>query len=230
MSPKLVLFDLDGTLVDSAPDIAAALNAALAALGQPTHPLGAVTSYVGDGAAKLVERAVDPGTDVDQALLLERFKAEYARNVCVRTRVYPGVVEALEALAARGTPLAVVTNKPGDLARTLLRALALEGFFAEVVGDGDGYARKPSPEAALALCAKHGIVPPDTLVVGDGLPDVRLGRAAGCRVAAVAWGYTSIEGLALERPDWIIDGPEELVHLGDRRHAAGPRPPSGRCG
>ncbi|HVU50639.1 MAG TPA: HAD-IA family hydrolase [Polyangia bacterium] len=230
MIPKLVLFDLDGTLVDSAPDIAAALNAALAELGQPTHPLGTVTSYVGDGAAKLVERSVDPASEVDQRRLLERFKAQYASHLCVHTRPYPGIAEVLAGFAERGTPLAVLTNKPGDLARALLGALALDRFFADVVGDGDGYARKPAPDAALALCARHRAEPADTLVVGDGLPDVRMGRAAGCRVAAVAWGYTSLEGLALERPDWIVDGPGELLQLGSRRRDGAPRRPAGRCG
>jgi phosphoglycolate phosphatase len=227
MKPKLVLFDLDGTLVDSAPDIAAALNAALAELGQPTHPLPTVTSYVGDGAAKLVARAVGPESEVDQALLLERFKAQYAANVCVATRVYEGIGEVLDAFSARGIPLAVLTNKPGDLARALLRALALDARFADVVGDGDGYAKKPAPEAALALCAKHGVAPADTLLVGDGLPDVRLGKAAGCRVAAVTWGYTSAGGLELERPDWIVDEPRELLAL-DRGTPGRPR--VNRCG
>jgi phosphoglycolate phosphatase len=226
MKPKLVLFDLDGTLVDSAPDIAGALNAALADLGLPTHPLPTVTGYVGDGAAKLIERAVDPGAEVDQAALLERFKARYAANVCVATKPYPGIVAALDAFAARGTRLAVLTNKPGDLARSLLRALALDARFADVVGDGDGYAKKPAPDAALALCAKHGASPADVLVVGDGLPDVRLGHAAGCRVAAVTWGYTSAGGLELERPDWLVDSPNELLNL---RSPTG-RPRVNRCG
>jgi phosphoglycolate phosphatase len=213
MFPKLVLFDLDGTLVDSAPDIAAALNDALAELGQPTHPLDTVTTYVGDGAAKLVERAVGLTAPIDQTLLLERFKARYAANLCVRTRLYPGIAGTLEAFRARGTPLAVVTNKPGDLARTLLRTLAIDGFFVEVVGDGDGFPRKPSPEIALAVCARHAVAPADALLVGDGLPDVRLARAAGCRAAAVTWGYTPREALLAEKPDWLVEAPTALLRL-----------------
>jgi phosphoglycolate phosphatase len=213
MKPKLLLFDLDGTLVDSAPDIAAALNAALVDLGQPPHPLSVVTSYVGDGAAKLVARALAPGAEVDQDQLLERFKVRYAADVCVATRPYPGVVDTLARFRAAGTPLAVVTNKPGDLARALLRALALDAFFAEILGDGDGFPRKPSPEIALALCARHAVAPAQTLLVGDGLPDVRLGRAAGCRVAAVTWGYTPRAALAAEGPDWLVDSPPALLDL-----------------
>jgi phosphoglycolate phosphatase len=213
MLPKLVLFDLDGTLVDSAPDIAAALNAALAELGQPVQPLSVVKSYVGDGAAKLVERAAAPSPDLDQELLLERFKAQYAAHVCVHTRVYPGILETLEGFASRGAPLAIVTNKPGDLARALVRALALDRYFADVVGDGDGFPRKPSPEIALALCARQGVAAPDAVLVGDGLPDVRLARAAGCRVAAVTWGYTSREILVAEAPDWLVEDPRVLLAL-----------------
>jgi phosphoglycolate phosphatase len=214
MTPQLVLFDLDGTLVDSASDIAAALNAALAELGQPTHPVGVVTSYVGDGAAKLVERAVAPGAEVDPELLLERFRAQYAANVAVYTRPYPGIVETLDGFAAAGRRLAVLTNKPGDLARALLRALALEGRFADVVGEGDGFPCKPAPDAALALCARHAVPPAHAVLVGDGLPDVRLARAAGCRVAAVTWGYTPRDLLAAERPDWLVDEPSALLRLG----------------
>jgi phosphoglycolate phosphatase len=99
------------------------------------------------------------------------------------------------------------------MARALLRALALDAFFAEILGDGDGYPRKPAPEIARAVCARQGVAPADTLLVGDGLPDVRLGHAAGCRVAAVTWGYTPRDQLAAEQPDWIVDAPEMLLDL-----------------
>ena len=81
------------------------------------------------------------------------------------------------------------------------------------MGDGDGFPRKPAPEIALAVCARHRVAPADTLLVGDGLPDVRLARAAGCRVAAVSWGYTLREALAAESPDWLVEAPAELLAL-----------------
>jgi phosphoglycolate phosphatase len=211
--PRLVLFDLDGTLVDSAPDIAAALNAALVELGYPPHPLPLVTSYVGDGAAKLVERATADDREVDQVLLLERFKAQYAANICVATRPYPGIVAALDAYRAAGTPLAVVTNKPGDLARELLARLSLDAYFADILGDGDGFPRKPAPDIALHVCARHGVPPAETLLVGDGIPDVKLGQASAVRVAAAAWGYTPRELLTAESPDWLVTEPAGLFSL-----------------
>jgi phosphoglycolate phosphatase len=210
---KLVLFDLDGTLVDSAPDIAGALNAALVELGHAPHPLPVVTSYVGDGAAKLVERAAGPTGEVDQALLLERFKAQYAANICLQTRPYPGIVDVLAAYRASGTPVAVVTNKPGGLARTLLRALALDTAFTTILGDGDGFPRKPDPAIALHACTRHGVSPADTLFVGDGIPDLQIARAANIPVAAALWGYTPLPALKAEKPTWLVTEPGELLSL-----------------
>lgn len=211
--PKLVLFDLDGTLVDSAPDIAAALNAALVELGHAPHPLPVVTSYVGDGAAKLVERAAGPTGEVDQALLLERFKVQYAANICVATRPYPGITDVLAAYRAAGTPVAVVTNKPGGLARTLLRALALDTAFSAILGDGDGFPRKPDPAIALHACSSHGVAPADTLFVGDGIPDLQVAHGASIPVAAALWGYTPRASLVMERPTWLVTEPGELLSL-----------------
>jgi phosphoglycolate phosphatase len=211
MNPPLYLFDLDGTLVDSAPDIARALNAAMVEAGFAPVPPARVVGYVGDGAAKLVERALPPAADVELPDLVDRFRRHYAAHVCVDSRVYPGMAEALGTLAAAGARMAVITNKPGDLARALLRAVGLDGLFADVVGDGDGFPRKPAPDAARHLLARHAAAPADALVVGDGLPDLRLARAVGARVAAAAWGYTARAALAAEEPDWILDRPDELL-------------------
>jgi len=210
----MILFDLDGTLVDSAPDIARALNATMAEAGVPALPIARVITYVGDGAAKLVERALPPEAYPEVPDLVERFRRHYADAVCVETRPYPGIVDTLERLASGGARMAVLTNKPGDLARPLLRALALERFFgADVIGDGDGWPRKPAPDAARALLERHGTPPGDALVVGDGVPDVRLGRAAGCRVVAVTWGYTQRALLEQEAPDYVIDEPGALLPI-----------------
>jgi phosphoglycolate phosphatase len=212
-----ILFDLDGTLVDSAPDIAAALNAALAEAGHPTVPPPTVINYVGDGATKLVERAIAPEAPAEVPDLVESFRRHYAAHVCVQTRLYPGVADALTRLREVGIRMAVLTNKPGDLARALLRALELDRWFGDdVVGDGDGFPRKPSPEAARHLLARAGVAPDRALVVGDGLADIRVGRAAGCPVAAATWGYTARELLAAERPDFMLESSAEIVALATR--------------
>jgi phosphoglycolate phosphatase len=215
MSPSLMLFDLDGTLVDSAPDIARALNAAMAEVGASPLPVPEVVTYVGDGATKLVERAMPhpPPGGADVPGLVDSFRRHYAAGICVETRPYPGIVELLRRLADARVRMAVLTNKPGDLARALLRALALDPYFVEVIGDGDGWARKPAPDAARALLARHAVDAGATLMVGDGVPDLRLGRALPCRVAAVSWGYTARAVLAAEAPDWIVDDPAALLGL-----------------
>jgi phosphoglycolate phosphatase len=179
MTSSLIFFDLDGTLVDSAPDIARALNATMAEIGVPALPVARVVGYVGDGAAKLVERALpdDEHAHPEVPDLVERFRRHYAQAVCVETRPYPGIVDLLQRIAASGGKMAVLTNKPGDLARSLLQALSLDRFFTDVVGDGDGWPRKPSPEAARTLLDRHDVPAHSAIMVGDGVPDLRLGRA-----------------------------------------------------
>lgn len=216
MPPRfsLVLFDLDGTLVDTAEDIAAALNAALGEGGFPALPTPSVVGYIGNGAAKLVQRALPPTETpaVDQDELVRRFKKHYAANVCDRSRLYPGVA-ALLARLPRDLPLAVLTNKPGDLARPLLDTLGIGARFQHVIGDGDGFARKPAPDAVQWLCHRQGVASSSVLVVGDGLPDVQVARAAGCAVAAATWGYTPRDALAAEQPTFIVDAPAAVADL-----------------
>jgi phosphoglycolate phosphatase len=210
----LVIFDLDGTLVDTAPDIAGALGAALAAVGVETPPLAIVKEMVGDGARELIRRAVDrAGVAADLDALHAALLAHYRAHVSDRSRAYPGVAAALAALRAGGAATAVVTNKPGDIARRLLQDLSLADRFVAVIGDGDGFPRKPDPAAALSLIAANRTRPARTAVVGDGLPDVRMARAAGARAIAAAWGYVAPDRLAAESPDAVARTPEEAARL-----------------
>jgi phosphoglycolate phosphatase len=210
----LVVFDLDGTLVDTIPDIAWALAATLAEIGAPAPPVEVVTQLVGDGSRALIERAL-PGSGADRDLdaLVARFAAHYRAHLSVASRVYPGVPEALAAARGAGLAIAVVTNKLGDLARALLADVGLAEGLLAVIGDGDGFARKPDPAAARDVVARAGTVAARTAVVGDGLPDVRTARALGAVAIAAAWGYVARDRLAAESPDAVAATPDEAMRV-----------------
>jgi phosphoglycolate phosphatase len=214
LNPALVLFDLDGTLVDSAPDIARALAAALAEAGVPPPPLEAVKRMVGDGARQLVRRALAAAQlsdDAREEAMFARFLTLYRENLCVDSRLYPGVAAGLTSLRSTGAALAVVTNKPGDMARALLGSLGVAASLEAIIGDGDGFPRKPDPAAALSVLARVGASPAGTVVVGDGLPDMRLGRALGALTLAAAWGYVPADDLRGEGPALVADSFEAAV-------------------
>ena len=209
----LVLFDLDGTLADTAPDIAHALNVTLVEAGLPSHPIDTVVSYVGDGAARLIERAVPSERGVDLAGLLRRFIVHYEARPCVDSRLYPGIADLVADLANAGVKTAVLTNKPGSLAREVIAALLPGSRFTAVIGDADGFPRKPDPTAARALIERCGTAPERTAIVGDGIPDVQLAHALPARVVAAGWGYSARERLAAERPTWLADSPRDARKL-----------------
>ena len=213
MTPTdLIIFDLDGTLADTIPDIAAALTATLADIGVSPPPLAVVRDLVGDGSRVLIERALArAGATADAAALVPRFVDHYAAHVCVDSRLYPGVVPALEAARQAGVALTVITNKIGALARDLLDRLGVARRFTTVIGDGDGFPRKPDPTAARSIMAHLGTTPARTAVIGDGIPDVRTARAAGARAVAAGWGYVTSERLRAESPDYLAATPEEAV-------------------
>ena len=192
------LFDLDGTLVDTAPDINVALNAALSRAGFATVSEALTRHWVGHGARVLIEQALDHQGRAHDAVepLREAFIAHYEQNIATHSRPYPGVVEALAALRDRGARLAVVTNKMTRLTLPLLDALALSDWF-ECVVCGDTTARpKPAPDPALHAGALLGLGMHQTLFVGDSDTDVNCARAAGCAVVCVADGYN--HGIAAE--------------------------------
>jgi len=211
---ELVIFDLDGTLADTAPDIAFALNRTLEGAGLPPLPIETVIGYVGDGAAKLIERALPAERrERDVAPLFDSFLAIYEARPCVDSRLYPGIEALLQALARAGVATAVLTNKAGSLARGLVQALLPSHRFEAVIGDRDGYPRKPDPAAARALVERARTTPARTVMVGDGLPDMRLGHALGARSLAAAWGYTPRASLVAESPTWVIDDPSDALDV-----------------
>lgn len=186
--PTLVL-DLDGTLVDSAADLAAALSRLMAARGLAGFSRDEVAAMVGDGAAALLARAFAARAVAMDEGALAAFLADYGAHAAVLTRPYPGVPATLAALAGAGWRLAVCTNKPVAPARALLGALGLDGFFA-AVGGGDSFAvRKPDPGHLLATIAASGGDPARAVMVGDHHNDLAAAQAAGVPAIFAAWGY-----------------------------------------
>lgn len=186
---RLLVFDLDGTLVDSAPDIAASCNRMLAARGLPPQSDSDVAGMVGDGVHKLMERLFAAAGGTPDAQAAADYLSDYEANVAVRTRLFPGIAASLTALDGTGWRLAICTNKPERATRLLLEKLGLDGRFA-AIGGGDSFpSHKPDPRHLAATIAQAGSVPEGALMVGDHTNDVR--AAAGCGVPAVfaGWGY-----------------------------------------
>jgi phosphoglycolate phosphatase len=188
LSRTLVL-DLDGTLVDSVPDLMAALNRLMATRGLAPFAPAQVAAMVGDGAKVLVDRAFAARGQAADAPALEAFLADYGANAAVETRAFPGVPETLARLAAEGWRLAVCTNKPQAPARSLLAALGLDGMLA-AVGGGDSFpVRKPDPRHLLATIEAAGGSPAAAVMVGDHANDVAAATGAGIPCIFAAWGY-----------------------------------------
>lgn len=208
-TPRAAIFDLDGTLVDSAPDLAAALNRVLAEAGLPSQPADAVAGMVGHGVGRLVERGfVAAGAPLDAAALarwVERFLVLYADDLATLTRPYPGVPEVLDALAAIGWRLGVCTNKPTRLSVALLDALGLGPRFGAVVGGDATPERKPHPAPLRLTLERLGVTPTAAVFIGDSETDVLTARAAGLPVALVPHGYTATPAAALGADAVVAD-------------------------
>jgi phosphoglycolate phosphatase len=212
---RLIVLDLDGTLVDSSRDIADAVNAALRRLAPqaPPLPLARVMSFVGEGARLLVERTLaDARMALDVDRVLAAYLECYRERLLATTVLYPGMDEALDALARGGTTLAVLSNKPGDMSRAILEGLGVGPRFARILGAGDVTARKPDPAGLLALLGELGIQAEQAWLVGDSATDVRTARAASVRVAGAAWGFDPA-GLRAAGPDRLLAHPGELPEL-----------------
>jgi phosphoglycolate phosphatase len=206
-----VIFDLDGTLVDSLGDIAAAMNRTLAARGFPTHPLDAYRTFIGEGVRKLAERALPAEALGEVTSLVEAYQADYAQHLLQSSAPYPGIRELLEALSARGVPMTVLSNKPDAPTRQLVEALFGGWRFRGVSGERPGVPRKPDPTAALELARAMDVPAADVSFIGDTLVDVSCARAAGMRPLGVLWGFRAQEVAASGVT--TVHRPEELLAL-----------------
>jgi phosphoglycolate phosphatase len=207
-----IVFDLDGTLVDSAGDLAAAASELVESLGGPPLDVATVVSMVGDGAPLLVERALrHGGLDPATPGALRRFLDIYDRRMLDQTRPYDGIAEVL-ALLTRVGPLAVLTNKPRDPSNAILEALGLRGFFTEVIGGDGPHGCKPSPAGLHALLARSG---GRGVLVGDSPVDADTARAAGCPFVLAAYGFGVTKFAGVPPPASAARHPRELVSLVD---------------
>lgn len=213
---RALLFDLDGTLVDSRRDLATALDLTLHDLGLPALGIEVTTRLVGDGARRLVERgliAAGAGPAFSEVFIndaLERFKNHYAQHLLATTRAYPNVKAVLEYFA--GLPKAVVTNKPAGFSETILQGLGLRAYFVAIIGGDTLPERKPHSapvQAGLAACG--GVNPAEAIMIGDSPNDIRAGRAAGTRTCGVTYGFHPAAELA--EADILIDDLLQLTKL-----------------
>ena len=217
MKFSAVLFDLDGTLLDTLEDLADSMNAALAEQNFPIHPLAAYRYFVGDGVRELARRVlpVDQRTDAMVAENVRRMTAEYEKRWNCKTRPYRGMDAALDGLTAAGVRLAVLSNKPDAFTKKMIPALLSRWNFELVLGARPGIPVKPDPQAALEVAATLRLRPDQIMYVGDTSIDMNTARAAGMYAVGVAWGFRTIEELQQSGAATIAHEPGDLLALLD---------------
>jgi len=190
---RSVTLDLDGTLVDTVPDLAAAANGMLRELGRPEYDMDTIAGFIGRGIPKLVERCL-PDLDAEAVAKAQAiFRRHYAVENGLRSRLYPGVLEGLQALRAAGLPMAVITNKAAAFTEPLLVATQLASWFEFAVSGDSLPEKKPHPMQLLHACQRMGTTPAENLHIGDSRHDAAAARAAGCPVFLVPYGYNEGE-------------------------------------
>ena len=214
---QLVIFDLDGTLIDSRLDLVHSVNATLRHMKRPELPDEVIASYVGDGAPALIGRALG-GEAGDEKLVrsgLDYFLSYYREHKLDHTHLYDGVLQALAALQnhnGRPRKMAVLTNKPVHPSRAIVEALGLGGFFSRVYGGNSFPTKKPNPEGAQTILREMGTGPQEAMIVGDSGVDVLTGRNAGTWTCGVTYGFAP-HTLHHPPPDVLLDQPSELAQL-----------------
>ena len=226
---QLIVYDLDGTLIDSKQDIAEAVNWTLDELGlvggHGRTPLSMerISSFVGNGVTSLMRQVLEEvGTPRAVSLphAIKLFRRRYGEHLLDHTRLYPSVRKVLEFYRARKQ--AVITNKPEDFSRRILRALGIDSFFFRILGGDSGFPKKPAPEALVAVLKEAGVSREEAVLVGDSAMDVETGKNAGIQTAAVTYGFGSREEIEAAQPDFILEDLGELIGDGSHFPISGP--------
>ena len=214
---KLIIFDLDGTLINSALDLALSVNHMLKVLGRDTFQEETIHGWVGNGALTLVSRALSGSKYVDKTLdetylkhALEIFLAYYAKNLCNATVPYPHVKTTLHRLKEKGYNLAIVTNKPFDFVEPILLGLEMDGLFEPILGGDSLKKKKPDPMPLLHVCSTLGIGIEEALMVGDSKNDIQAANACSMQSVGVTYGYNYAEPIEACKPSLVIDNFGEL--------------------
>ena len=216
---KLLVYDLDGTLVDAFEDIWRAVNAVLGRFGLAELPFETVKSFVGEGAATLIRRCLGREHEGRFEEIYGAFRTYYTENPSRRAQLYPGVARTLDELRERGLRQAILTNKPHEITVPLCRRLGLAERVDGIWGERSDAPHKPDPEALLQIVRHFGLDPAQCAMVGDGQSDHQVARAAGAPMIAVTWGVLTAAQARSLRPLLVIDQMEELAAWFD--HAAG---------
>lgn len=207
---RLIVFDLDGTLVDTLEDITASVNYTVRRLGREPLPLDLVRRYVGDGIEMLMQRALGgKGNFMAEAVAV--YKDHHRKNLVVNSHLYPSVRETLDHF--KSIPLAVITNKAREFSEPLLDRLGIRRFFKIIIGADDGLPLKPAPDSVLHIMKTLGVPKEHAVIVGDGTTDTRAGKAAGITTCAVTYGFRSEEELRAAGPDYVIRDLADLKKL-----------------
>ena len=213
-TPGFILFDMDGTLLDTLGDIAGSVNQVLSAHGLPTHDDDAYRLFVGDGIGRLVERAIGPGQgQVDVARLTQEMRGVYAGRWADQSRCYPAIPAALDRLVAAGVPMGILSNKPHDFTVAMAQHFLARWPFLQVRGQMDGVPPKPDPQAALEMLAAADVEPSRAWVVGDTRIDVETGQRAGMVSVGVTWGFRGEAELRAAGADHVLHDPAALADL-----------------
>ena len=214
MQYKAVIFDLDGTLVDSLADLSDSVNLMLESYGFPTHEVEKYRYFVGNGSKKLMERTL-PRDKAASAEFVEealaKYKAIYKESLLEKTRPYNGVRELLAELKSRGIPLAVCTNKHNDAALTIVKILFAPSTFEEVLGDRPGFPKKPNPATPLEIASHLGVKPDEVAYLGDTSVDMETAVHAGFLPVGVLWGFRPEEELVKSGAKVLLKAPLELL-------------------